>query len=206
MAEHEHNDEHGEHDDDWFRKYVDAGAALGHQTRARAEAFVRELMGGHDDRPDARQRVEDLIDRGKRASEELMGVVRTEVANQLAALGFDAEHLGTQVADRLRRTASGQRKDTGSPTGAPSDFAAGTWTAGEPAHADTAAAATAPPTAAAAKKATTVQKAATTKAAAVKKAASSATTASPAKKATSSVKKAARPSSGTSGGHSDPAG
>lgn len=121
-----------EHDDEWFRKYLDAGAALGQITRARAEAFVRELMGGHD-QGDAKQRMEDFFERSRRASEELINVVRTEVANQLSALGLDAEHLGSQMADVLRRTAAGQRhgrKREGSTP--PIPLGSGTWTAGEP--------------------------------------------------------------------------
>jgi hypothetical protein len=118
-----------ERDDDWFRKYLDAGAALGQSTKARAEAFVKDLTGSTDEHPAAKQRMDEFIDRGRKVTEGLLNVVRTEVAHQVTALGVDTEHLGNQVAEVLRRTAAARRptpRDTRHPQ---TPFGAGTWTA-----------------------------------------------------------------------------
>jgi polyhydroxyalkanoate synthesis regulator phasin len=99
---------------DGVRKYVEAGAVLGRVTRARAEELVQELVSaGELQRGDARQWVEDLIDLGRKASEQLVDVVRREVMHQLSALGITSlDDLAQQVADVMQRSAEAGRDAT----------------------------------------------------------------------------------------------
>lgn len=98
---------------DGFRKYIEAGAVLSQITRARAEEIVRELVGsGELDRGQSQQWVDDLVERSRRASQDVVQLVRHEVRSQLAALGVDPDDLARQVADILRRTAEAGRQAT----------------------------------------------------------------------------------------------
>jgi polyhydroxyalkanoate synthesis regulator phasin len=108
-------------DDDRFRRYLEAASALGQITRARAEELLREVVaGGEVQGGEAKQWLEDLLDRSRRVTDELVGIVRSEVANQLGALGLDPQHLANQVADILRRSADAGRRATGAePFGSP---------------------------------------------------------------------------------------
>lgn len=57
-------------------------------TRDRAEAIVRELVkAGEVQREHAQERVEELVERGRKGSDALIETVRKEVAKQLAAMG-----------------------------------------------------------------------------------------------------------------------
>lgn len=89
--------------------------ALGQITKARAEEILRDLVsGGEEQSSEARQWVEDLIERSRKATEDIVGMVRAEVSNQLAALGLDPDHLGSQAADLLRRSTEVGRRSRGS--------------------------------------------------------------------------------------------
>jgi polyhydroxyalkanoate synthesis regulator phasin len=197
-----------------FRKYVEAGAVLGQITRARAEEIVRELVGaGEVQRGQAQQWVDDLMERSRRASEELLHLVRSEVSNQLEALGLDPEELAKQVAEVLKHSAGVGRKATTAAAGTASSTMGRTAAAAKQAAARATgtrkaakrAPAPKPPDAKTATKATTTKagasKAGATKAAPKKVAAKkSAPRKAPAKKAAprkAPAKKAAGPSSGT---------
>jgi|SRR5271165_6414979 len=98
---------------DGFRKYFEAGAVLGHVTRARAEEIVRELVNaGEIQRGQASEWVDDLVERSRKASEEFVAVVRREVKNQLDALNVNPDDLAKQVADILRHSADVGRAAT----------------------------------------------------------------------------------------------
>jgi polyhydroxyalkanoate synthesis regulator phasin len=97
---------------DGYRRYLEAAAVLGEITRARAEELVRELMGSGDvQRAQAQQWVDELVGRSRKAAEDLLQLVRTEVSSQMQALGLDPEELARQAAEILRRSAeAGRRK------------------------------------------------------------------------------------------------
>jgi len=98
---------------DGFRKYFEAGAVLGHVTRARAEEIVRELVNaGEVQRGQASDWVDDLVERSRKASEELVAVVRKEVQNQLHSRNVNPDDLAKQVADILRHSADVGRAAT----------------------------------------------------------------------------------------------
>ena len=73
---------------DVLKRYLDMGLALGQLTRARAEEIVRDLVHAGEVAPaQARDLIEDLLDRSRRNAEMLAEVVRGEVRRQLAAVG-----------------------------------------------------------------------------------------------------------------------
>jgi len=191
---------------DGFRKYLEAGAVLGHVTRARAEEIVRELVNaGEVQRGQSQQWVDDLVERSRKATESLVHLVRTEVASQLESLGLDSESLAKQVSELLKQSAGAGRKATSGAAGTAGATVGRTASAAKKAAARatgrsggsmraaaTKAAARVAPTKAAPKKAATKKSATTaatkkaaTKTSATKKAATktSATKTSPTKKA-----------------------
>ena len=98
---------------DGLRKYVEAGAVLGHVTRARAEEIMRELVNaGELQRDQASEWVDDLVERSRKASEELVAIVRREVENQLRSLSVNPDQLAKQVAEILKHSADVGRTAT----------------------------------------------------------------------------------------------
>lgn len=96
---------------DGYRRYVEAAAALGQITRARAEEMLREVASGGDaSRARTQEWVDDMVDRSRKATEGLVEMVRAEVSSQMEALGVDPEKLARQAADLLRRSAEAGRR------------------------------------------------------------------------------------------------
>lgn len=94
---------------DPLRKYVEAGIAFTQLTKARAEAIVRELVKvGDVQREQAQDRVEELLDRSRKSTEGLVGLVRREIAQQLSSLGFakqeDVDRLEARLEGGLQAT------------------------------------------------------------------------------------------------------
>jgi polyhydroxyalkanoate synthesis regulator phasin len=74
---------------DLLKKYLDAGVAFTQMTQSKAEAIVRDLVrAGEVQTGDTRQRVEELLDRSRQNTDNLVKLVRTEVSNQVAKLGL----------------------------------------------------------------------------------------------------------------------
>ncbi len=94
-----------------IKKYLDAGTVLGQVTRARAEEIVRELVSAGDiQRDQAQEWVDNLVERGHKTSEQILDLVRHEVAEQLRKIdGSSLEKLANQVADLLKRSADAGR-------------------------------------------------------------------------------------------------
>ena len=98
-------------DGDGFKKYVEAAAVLGRVTRARAEEIVHELVdAGEVQRGQAQEWVDDVVERSRKASEDLMHLVRNEVSRQLTAMGIDRDNLARQVADLVHQSAEAGRR------------------------------------------------------------------------------------------------
>jgi polyhydroxyalkanoate synthesis regulator phasin len=97
-----------------IKKYLDAGTVLGQVTRARAEEIVRELASAGDiQREHTQEWVDNLVERSRKTSEQLLDLVRHEVANQLSKIdGSSLETLATQVSDLLKRSAEAGRHAT----------------------------------------------------------------------------------------------
>src|SRR5688572_7395988 len=75
---------------DILKRYLDAGLAFTQMTRERAEEFVQDLVkAGEVRRKEAQENIEQLLEWSRRNREELLSVVRREVADQLKALGLE---------------------------------------------------------------------------------------------------------------------
>jgi polyhydroxyalkanoate synthesis regulator phasin len=97
-----------------IRKYLDAGSVFGQVTRGRAEEIVRELVNAGDiQRNQAQEWVDNLVERSRKTSEQIIEMVRHEVAAQLNRVDAKAiEGLANQVADVLKKSADAGRKAT----------------------------------------------------------------------------------------------
>jgi polyhydroxyalkanoate synthesis regulator phasin len=97
-----------------IRKYLDAGSVLGQVSRGRAEEIVRELVNAGDiQRGQAQEWVDSLTERSRRSSEQILDLVRSEVAAQLSKIDSTSlENLANQVAEVLKKSAEAGRKTT----------------------------------------------------------------------------------------------
>src|SRR5271154_2227492 len=97
-----------------IRKYLDAGTVLGQVSRGRAEEIVRELVNAGDiQRSQAQDWVDNLVERSHKSSEQILELVRHEVATQLEKIDpRSLESLANQVADVLRKSARAGRNAT----------------------------------------------------------------------------------------------
>lgn len=74
---------------DRIRRYADAGAAFTQMTRKRAETIVKDLVKtGELQRDQAADRVDELMERSRKNTEALVGMIRKEVAAQYGVLGL----------------------------------------------------------------------------------------------------------------------
>ena len=91
-----------------IRKYLDAGTVLGQVSRGRAEEIVRELVNAGDiQRSQAQEWVDNLVERSRKTSEQVLELVRHEVATQLDRIdGKSLEAIANQVAEILKKSAA----------------------------------------------------------------------------------------------------
>jgi len=118
---------------DPFRRYIDAGAALTQLTRARAEELVQELVkNGEVQRKEAQAKVDDLIERSRKSTEAVLSLVHAEVSNQLSSLGIGSlDDLARQVASLLGRGPSARPAKKAGTKAAPARKAAAKKAAGK---------------------------------------------------------------------------
>lgn len=88
-----------------LKRYLEAGMAFTQVNRERAEEFVKDLVkAGEVRRKEAEEVVETLLERSRKNTEELVTIVRQEIADQLRGLGLEelAKRAGLPdpVADR----------------------------------------------------------------------------------------------------------
>src|ERR1700722_17931162 len=97
-----------------IKKYLEAGTVFGQVTRARAEEIVKELVSGGDiQRGQAQEWVDNLVDRSRKTSEQLLELVRHEVATQLNKIDAPSlDAIANQVADIIKRSADVGRSAT----------------------------------------------------------------------------------------------
>ena len=102
-------------ENDGLRRYLEAGLALTHITRSRAEELVRELIKtGELERHRAQDWAEDLVKASRERSEALVATVRAEVRRQLKELGFtNVDDLAKRVAAILAKSSQAARNATG---------------------------------------------------------------------------------------------
>lgn len=99
---------------DSWKRYLDAGVEFTNMTRARAESIVKELVkAGEVQREQRQQRIEELLDRSRKNTEDLMNAVRKELDQRLSSLGVatkaDLAKLEAKI-DKLAKSASSGTK------------------------------------------------------------------------------------------------
>jgi polyhydroxyalkanoate synthesis regulator phasin len=93
---------------------VEAGTVFGQVTRARAEEIVRELVSAGDiQRGQAQEWVDNLVDRSRKTSEQVLELIRHEVASQLKKIDASSlEAIAERVSEVLKRSAEAGRAAT----------------------------------------------------------------------------------------------
>jgi polyhydroxyalkanoate synthesis regulator phasin len=91
---------------DMLKRYLDAGIAFTQMTRAKAEEIVKDLVtAGEVQRDQMQAQVDELIERSRRNTDQLLALVRQEVSTQFAQLGLvtkdDLESLARRLGERF---------------------------------------------------------------------------------------------------------
>ena len=74
---------------DIFKRYLDAGMAFTQMTRSKAEDIVRDwVKAGEVQRDQIQSQVDELIERSRHSTDQLVALIRDEVINQCAQLGL----------------------------------------------------------------------------------------------------------------------
>lgn len=75
---------------DTFKRYLDAGMAFTQLSRERAEEFVKDLVkAGEVRRKEAEEIVETLVERSRKNADDMVTLIRQEIADQLRAIGLE---------------------------------------------------------------------------------------------------------------------
>lgn len=150
---------------DVLKRYLDAGLEFTALNRSRAEALVKDLVKAGEVQADqARDAVNELIERSRRNSERLIDTIRTEIRQQVENLGLanqgDLDKLERRIAE-LFGAATAPAKSAAKKAGPAAKAAAKKVTPTKKAPAKKAAAKKAPAKKAPAKKAPAKKAAAT---------------------------------------------
>src|SRR5436309_2922673 len=74
---------------DLLKRYLDAGMAFTQMTRSRAESIVKDLVkAGEVQQKQAQKQVDDLVERSRKNTEQLVDLIRKEITAQLASVGI----------------------------------------------------------------------------------------------------------------------
>ena len=93
-----------------LKRYLDAGIAFTQMTRARAEGIVKDLVkAGELQREQTQERVDELVERSRKNTEQLLDLVRSEVRQQFSAMGLATKDDIKRLESRLER-AGGAKK------------------------------------------------------------------------------------------------
>lgn len=75
--------------DDRFKQYSEAGEEFLEAARSRAVEFLRDLAKmGQSTQKQASGQVEDLVDAGRKGTDQILDLIRKEISGQLGALGL----------------------------------------------------------------------------------------------------------------------
>src|SRR4051794_25788666 len=92
---------------DFLKRYLDAGMAFTQLSRSRAEAIVKDLVkAGEVQRDQSQERVDELVNRSRKNTEQFMDMIRKEVSKQLSTLGFATKEDLAKLEARLRGSAA----------------------------------------------------------------------------------------------------
>src|SRR5688500_2316971 len=95
-----------------WRRYLETGTAFPEMTGSRGAKLVRELVTAGDvQRDGAEDAVEEVLDRSRKSAEALVALTRTEVRDQLQAMGVvpkGAKRPASQTAAGGKKAAGGK--------------------------------------------------------------------------------------------------
>jgi polyhydroxyalkanoate synthesis regulator phasin len=125
--------------DDLFRRSFEAGTAFLDMTREKAEALVKELVKAGDvTKGKASKIIDEVLERSRRATDDLVQIVRREIGEQVAAMGLATKDDLDNLEQRLSGGASAGAASDVPPvteavpaTAAPAPEAPGAAAAGE---------------------------------------------------------------------------
>jgi len=90
-----------------WKRYLEVGVTLTEMTRKRAEEFVRDLVkAGEVQQERAQKAVDDLVDRSRRNTEELVALVRQEIKSQVSTLGIATKDDIKRLEGRINQLAN----------------------------------------------------------------------------------------------------
>jgi polyhydroxyalkanoate synthesis regulator phasin len=88
--------------EDLFRRSFEAGIAFLDMTRERAESFVKDLVkAGEVSKGKAQKLADDLVDRGRRGTEELREMIRRELVELVEAMGLATKEDVSRLEQRI---------------------------------------------------------------------------------------------------------
>ena len=94
-----------------WKRYLDVGVTFTEMTRKRAEEFVRDLVkAGEVQQERAQKAVDDLVDRSRRNTEELVALVRQEIKSQVSTLGIATKDDIRRLEGRINQLAKAPGK------------------------------------------------------------------------------------------------
>ena len=89
-------------ENDMLKRYMDAGLAFTQMTRSRARAIVQDMVrAGELQRDQTQEWVDDLLERSRKNTEQMLELVRKEVREQLASMGLATKDDIARLEKRL---------------------------------------------------------------------------------------------------------
>jgi polyhydroxyalkanoate synthesis regulator phasin len=97
-----------------WKRYLDAGMAFRDMTRKRAEEFVGDLVSAGVVRQERAQKaVDELLDRSRKNTADLVALVQAEIKNQVSALGIatsdDIKRLDAKISQLAKSTGTSKK-------------------------------------------------------------------------------------------------
>src|SRR3954451_10192916 len=94
---------------DLLKRYLDAGMAFTQMTRSRAESIVKDLVkAGEVQRDQTQKQVDDLVERSRKNTEQLLELIRSEITSQLSTLGLATRDDLQRIEARLSALEGGR--------------------------------------------------------------------------------------------------
>jgi len=94
-----------------WKRYLDVGVTFSETTRKRAEEFVRDLVkAGEVQQERAQKAVDELVDRSRKNTEELVTLVRNEIKSQVSTLGIATKDDIRRLEGRINQLAKAPGK------------------------------------------------------------------------------------------------
>ena len=96
---------------DILKRYLDAGMTFVNMTQQRAEAIVKDLVrAGELQQSRAQKAVDEIVERSRKNTEDLMKVVRREVRSQLGTLGIATKDDIARLEAKINRVSRASAK------------------------------------------------------------------------------------------------